>query len=61
MEGISGVEPCRYKARLVAKGCTQKGGVDFNKVFSIVLKSSSIRVLLAITTSYKSEIGLNRC
>lgn len=49
------------KLGLWLRGVHKRGGVDFNKVFSIVVKSSSIRVLLAITTSYKSEIGLNRC
>ncbi|KAH9777913.1 hypothetical protein KPL71_007181 [Citrus sinensis] len=48
-EGITGVEKPRYKARLVAKGFTQRKGVDFNKVFSPVVKHSSIRILLAIT------------
>ena len=32
----------RFKACLVAKGYTQKKGVDFNKVFSLVVKHSSI-------------------
>ncbi|KAH9697106.1 protein NEN2 [Citrus sinensis] len=48
-EGITGVEKPRYKARLVAKGFTQRKVVDFNKVFSPVVKHSSIRILLAIT------------
>ncbi|KAH9780178.1 hypothetical protein KPL71_007988 [Citrus sinensis] len=47
-EGTVDGEPPRYKARLVAKWFTQKHGVDFNKVFSPVVKYSSIRILLAI-------------
>ena len=47
-EGIPGVESVRYKVRLVAKGYSQTEGVDFNKVFSPVVKHISIRVLLAI-------------
>ncbi|KAH9679593.1 hypothetical protein KPL71_026196 [Citrus sinensis] len=48
--------PKRYKARLVVKGFTQKHGVNFNEVFSPVVKYSSIRVLLAITAFKDLEL-----
>ena len=46
-EGVFGVEDTRYKARLVAKGYSQVAGIDFNDVFSPVVKHSSIRILLS--------------
>ena len=46
----------RFKACLVAKGYTQKKGVDFNKVFSLVVKHSSIKVLLAMVALFNLEL-----
>ena len=46
----------RYKARLVVKGFSQKKGIDFDDIFSHVVKMSSIRVVLGLTTSIDLEI-----
>ena len=45
----------RYKARLVVKGFSQKSGIDFNEIFSPVVKMSSIRVVLSLAASLDLE------
>uniref|UniRef100_A0ACD5UZL7 Uncharacterized protein n=1 Tax=Avena sativa TaxID=4498 RepID=A0ACD5UZL7_AVESA len=47
-EGLSPKEPSRYKARLVAEGFSQIPGIDYNDVFSPVVKHSSIRTFFSI-------------
>ena len=38
----------RNKSRLVAQGYTQVEGIDFDKIFALVARLESIRILLAI-------------
>ena len=54
--GIPGVEKPRHKSRLVAKGYSQKEGIDYQEVFSHVVKHVSIRLLLAITVNEDLEL-----
>ncbi|CAL9011600.1 unnamed protein product [Prunus brigantina] len=46
----------RFKARLVVKGFSHKKGIDFEEIFSPVLKMSSIRVVLGLAASLNLEI-----
>ncbi|GJZ23673.1 retrotransposon protein, putative, ty1-copia subclass [Tanacetum coccineum] len=55
-EWIEGVQKPRYKARLVARGFTQRACIDYNEVFSPVVRHTSIRVILALTTCKDYEL-----
>ena len=45
-----------FKARLEAKGYSQVEGVDFNDIFSLVAKLTSIRLLMYLATKFYLEI-----
>jgi len=46
----------RYKAILVAKGYSQRKGVDFNEIFSPVVKMSSIKTVLSLASTLDLEV-----
>jgi len=54
-EGIVGVEDARWTVGLLVRGCNQKEGIDFNKVFSLVVCYISIRVLFAFVALFDLE------
>ena len=53
---MSPSEPPRFKTRLVAKGFSQISGVDYNDVFSPVVKYSSIRTFLGFVAIQDLEL-----
>ncbi|GJY69934.1 retrovirus-related pol polyprotein from transposon TNT 1-94 [Tanacetum coccineum] len=55
-EGIEGVQKPMYKARLVACGFTQRAGIDYNEVFSLVVRHTSIWVIFALTACKDYEL-----
>jgi len=45
-----------YKTKLVAIGYVQQEGIDYNEVFSRIVKHSSIRILLTLVAQYELEL-----
>ena len=46
----------KYKACLVVKGFSQKQGIDFDEIFSSIVKMCLIRVILGLATSMNLEL-----
>jgi len=54
--GLSEKKGIRYKTKLVVKGFSQKERVDFNEIFSPMVRHTSIRVLLVIVANQDLEL-----
>ena len=46
----------KYKARLVAKGFRQQQGVDFQEIFSPIVKTTTLRCVLALSAREDMEL-----
>ena len=47
----------KFNTRMVAKGYAQKEGIDYNEVFSLMVKHSSIWILLALVDWFDFELA----
>ena len=51
----------KFKARLVVKGYSQKKGVDYDKIFSPMIRHSSIRCVLSLCSTLGHVVGADGC
>ena len=49
-------EPIWFKAKLVDRGYTHREGIDYTEVCSLVVKYTSIRVLMSIVAQFDWEL-----
>jgi ATP-binding cassette subfamily B (MDR/TAP) protein 1 len=53
---VSDSSDLKYKARIVAKGFRQESDVDFDEIFSPVVKLSTLRFLLGVVAHEDLEL-----
>uniref|UniRef100_A0A803QBP6 Reverse transcriptase Ty1/copia-type domain-containing protein n=1 Tax=Cannabis sativa TaxID=3483 RepID=A0A803QBP6_CANSA len=55
-ESDKGTGQIRYKARIVAKGFSEKEGIDYNDIFSPIVKQTSIRIMMVVAAKFAYEV-----
>lgn len=55
-EGIQRIEKPIFKLRLVVKDFTTVDGIDYNKIFSHVVKDCSIKIFMEILNQYNMDL-----
>ena len=58
-ESLDG-DTVRYKAKFVAKDYIQQESIDYNEIFSPVVKHSPIQILLALLAQYELVLILRK-
>ena len=46
----------KFKTRLVAKGYSQRKGVDYDEIFSLVVRHTSIRTVLGLVAHFDMQL-----
>ncbi len=49
--------PSKYKARLIARGNEKKESLHFQETFALVIKWSTIRIMIALVTHYSWKMS----
>ena len=55
-EAVSDMEGERFNTRLVARGYSQKQGIDYDDIYSPVVRHTSIKVVLALVAHQDLEL-----
>ena len=55
-EAVLEKEGEKFKTRLVAKGYSQRKGVDYDEIFSLVVKHTSIRTVLGLVAHFDMQL-----
>ena len=53
---VSNSEKPKYQARFVTKGFKQEHGVDYNEIFSLEVKITTLKILLGVATTEDLEL-----
>ena len=56
MKVIDSASKLRYKARLVTKGFRQQEGIDFEEIFSPIVKMTTLQCFLALATQMDMKL-----